>query len=63
MYCGESGSNVTLLNCSKINGDLSLSMYFLIDTLNDEYCSTPSISAGSLKPLIDILKSLLVEVP
>ena len=44
-------------------GVLSVSSYLLTNTLKDEYCSCPSISAGSLKPSIEILYSLLVEVP
>ena len=40
-----------------------MSLYFLIITENVEYCSSLSISAGSLKLAIDILYNLLVPSP
>jgi hypothetical protein len=43
-----------------MSGDLSVSPNFLIITENDEYCSSLSISSGSLKLEIDILKSVFV---
>ena len=55
MYFGESGFKLTLLYCSKMLGDLSMSEYFLNVIVNVEYCSSPSISPGSLKLVIETL--------
>ena len=54
---GESGSKFTLLYCSNGEFDLSKLSNALIETVNVEYCSTPSIFPGSFKLEIETLYS------